>query len=188
MFGRSAAPPFAWGPKTETTNSSPNKTLHFMVVGILFRWERVLIFDASLLWFHFVREGDFTVSSSRSIVAEIGSNIVDARGIRIDPDANVSGTWLDLACDVSVLRSRAGVARAGMARLGDFLIDDSVEILLHEQVIVTVEDDRDAAVDEHLVQRFTPTRAILIELPIALQVAATPFPKIRHFDAAALIL
>ena len=67
----------------------------------------------------------------------------------------MAGAWENLPAHITVFGSSAGVSYTGMARLRDFLIDDAVKILFHEQVIVSVEYDLDSMIDEKLDRKST---------------------------------
>ena len=56
--------------------------------------------------------------------------------------------------------------------------DDAIEILLAEEVVVAVEDDRHAGVDEHVVDRpGRPARAPLYKSVVAQLILSSPFER-----------
>ena len=106
---------------------------------------------------------------------KVGADVFDLGLARADLDAEVAGASLDGAAFVAVLRGAAGVVVAGVAGLGDLLIDDPVEILFHVEVVVAMEDDVDPVFEEELVDGQGSARALGGKDGRAVRLLAAPF-------------
>ncbi len=72
-----------------------------------------------------------------------------------------------------------------MAGLRHFLISDSIQLFLGEQMIVAVKDGGDLMLDEQLMNRQFPARTMLFEAIRAISIASAPFIKPRCCNTAA---
>ena len=101
----------------------------------------------------------------------------------------MAGAPEDGAGRVAVFGGRArGPAVAGAAGLRDFLVGDSVEILLRVEVVVAVEYDGDMVLFQQFADRRRPAGAVLGESVGAVRVFAAPFVERRGFCAAAALV
>ncbi len=74
-----------------------------------------------------------------------------------------------------------------MPRLRNKLVDDAVEILLDEHVIVPVENNAHAVINQHLMNGFSPTGTMLGEFVLPRNTFAAPFPERSRLFTATLI-
>jgi hypothetical protein len=70
----------------------------------------------------------------------IRADIIHSHLFRADSDAQVTWSAEDGAVDVAILCSAGCVVRVGGTRLGDFLINNAVELLLNKEMVVPVKD------------------------------------------------
>jgi len=118
---------------------------------------------------NFVGVADLAIASTSVFVfGQVRANVVDSALLRRNSDANMSGTRLNLTAKVSILGCGASVPKSGVAWLRNFLINDSVKILLGKNVIMTMEYDLDSVIDKQLMNRFFPTWSVFIEFIFAI--------------------
>ena len=73
----------------------------------------------------------------------IRTNIFHKHLLRADGDTHITRSAEDGAVDVAVVGGAVDVVWAGRARLRDFLIDNAIEFLMHEEMVMTVKDGGD---------------------------------------------
>ena len=131
-----------------------------------------------------IRITHFPIHTARP--RQVRADVIDTSRIATNADPHVTAASLHFTAEVTVLLG-ALRSRPGMSRLRDKLINDSIKLLLDKHVVVSVKDDIHARVDQHLMNRFTPTRPTLIEFIFAGISLAAPFPKRSRFNAASIV-
>ena len=122
------------------------------------------------------------------ILREAGADEVDRDASRRNRDPQVPGAAEDVALHVAVLGGVARRVAAPQSRLGNFLVDDAVEVLLGEEVVVAVEDDRDAGFDQQWMNGHGPAGPVLLEAVAAVRVLSAPFVERRRLAPPRLCL
>ena len=74
-----------------------------------------------------------------------------------------------------------------MTRLRNQLVDDAIKFLFDEHVVVAVEDDVDAVIDQHRMDGLPPFRSPLFKFVFARGARTTPLPESSRFFPAPLI-
>ena len=119
---------------------------------------------------------------ARSDTGNRGAHIFDCRLFGFDPHAEMTGTAKHHSFVAVFLRAAGSSVR--MARLRNFLVNDAIELFLHEQVVVAVEHNADTVFDQQLMDRSFPPRAVLGKPLAAIGIFATPFHVWCGTDAA----
>ena len=113
------------------------------------------------------------------------TDVVHGHLVRGDSHSHVPRIAKKCALLVSIVFQIADAVVAGKARLGDHLIDNSIEFLPGEEIVVGLEDGRHVVAHEQLVNRRVPSGAVLLEAIAAVRVLAAPFVERRDFNASA---
>ncbi len=74
-----------------------------------------------------------------------------------------------------------------MPRLRHFLINDSIQILLDEQMIMSMKDDRHTMLDQQVMNGHFPAWTLFGKLLFTSNALAAPFPKPSNFHSAAIV-
>ena len=85
------------------------------------------------------------------------------------------GSSHDVATTVPIAGSISGSLCAGVPRLRDELVGDSVELLTGAEVVVAVEDDTDTFADKKPMDGHGPAGTVLSKGVAAVEVTTTPF-------------
>jgi len=78
-----------------------------------------------------------------TILRQIRVDKIHCNLLRCDRHAQVTRTRDHITIDVTVLRREIGVIGLVVARLGEFLINDPIQVLFDEDVVVSVKNGRD---------------------------------------------
>ena len=100
----------------------------------------------------------------------------------------MAGTAEDFAAGIPVFGGGVGGVCAGRTWLGDFLVDDSIKLLLDKQVVMPVKDSCNVVLNEQLVDGHTPAGTLCIKTIGSVRVVSPPLVKFCHFDTAATVL
>ena len=81
------------------------------------------------------------------------------------------------ATHVPVFSTRTGAGGAYCRRLGDLLVDNAIYFLLIKEMVVTMEEGSDVIVNEQLMNRNPPPRALLVKSPAPVRVFTAPLVR-----------
>ncbi len=110
--------------------------------GASLKTHRGLLFGGTLACEHLAAVRNRAVDARGTFIGgQVGADVFHHRSAGADVNAQVSRTSLNRATSVTVLSGAARVVVAGVAGLGDLLVDEPVEVLLHVQVVMAVENN-----------------------------------------------